>query len=37
MGIKEDVVIHCFLIFDEIDVQNQDLTVSRNLNTDFVN
>ena len=29
--------MHCSLVFDKIDVQNQDLAVDRDLDTDFTN
>ena len=36
-GLGKGVVVHRFLILGEVDVQNQDLTVSRDLDAGFAN
>ena len=35
--LRKDVTVHRSLIFDKVGVQNQGLTVSRDLDADFAN
>ena len=35
--LRKDVAVHRFLIFDKIDVQNQGLAISRDLDIGFAN
>ena len=35
--LRKDVAVHRSLIFDKVGVQNQGLSVSRNLDTDLAN